>query len=211
VSFILDALRKSEHARQHLGGPTLAELPLGRRPRAQPWWVFALAGLLLVNLVALTLVLVRKEPRIEPSTVSTQITVDPRASSPAEPMKAISTAAQSVPVPLVDEAEPQPNVQYETVLRSESPLAAQIPDGPTLVKPIDAPPVNTLPSTAEGLPELHIDMHVWSKMPKDRIVWINKNKYTEGQTLAEGPRIVEITANGVSLLYQGQQVHLPRP
>jgi general secretion pathway protein B len=205
VSFILDALRKSEHARQHLGGATLAELPMGRRQRSQPWWVMALAVLLLVNLVILTLVLLRKspEPALNPPQPQTQAV-------PASPSVASNATRVAAPVALAEEAAQPPAVEYETIPREDSPLAADVPDGPTLVRPIEraaAAPV----FTANGLPDLHIDMHVYAKSPKDRFVLINMRKYVEGQTITEGPQIDEITAEGVNLFYKGQALSLPRP
>ena len=206
MSFILDALRKSEHARQHLGGATLAELPMGRRTRGQPWWVFALAALLVVNLIVLTVVLLRNDKR-EATVAQNSV---PVANAPAPAAASIKSAPAE---PLAEEAAPPADVQYETIARDESPLAGDAPEGPTLVKRIDDTTTssNALPTTASGMPELRIDMHVYAKNPKDRFVFINMHKYTEGQSLAEGPRVAEITADGVILFYQGQQLSLPRP
>jgi len=196
VSFILDALRKSEHARQHLGGATLAELPLGRRPRSLPWWVPALAALLVVNLIVLAVVLMRNDRSTTSSATA------PTAAPVVQP-------APTAPTPTLAE-EAAPPVEYETIAREESPLAADVASDsiePRLVKPIEAP----VTTTNGELPELRLDMHVYANSPKDRMVYINMRKYLEGETLAEGPRITEITPNGVTLLHRGSELHLPRP
>lgn len=213
MSFILDALRKSEHARQHLGGATLAELPLGRRTRSQPWWVIALAALLVINLIVLMIVLLRRAPEAA-------VVVQPPAPTASQrPRIAAPTTIVASPTPLAEEAAAPVTLQYETpVPRDQSSFDVSTPDGPTLVKRIDSPVSNVAnvanvapATTANGLPELRIDMHVYAKQPKDRFVFINMHKYTEGQTLTEGPRIAEITPDGVILLYQGQQLSLSRP
>lgn len=61
MSFILDALKKSENARQRQIGPAMAELPRRRRQTERPVWVWIVVGLLLVNIAVLALVLVRKQ------------------------------------------------------------------------------------------------------------------------------------------------------
>jgi general secretion pathway protein B len=205
VSFILDALRKSEHARQSISGASIADLPVGRRAHRQPWWIFAIAALLLTNLAVLLIVLTRND---QPA----QSAPTPAMNLP-QPVQTTPTLTSTQPTkPLSEEAAP-PQVQYETVDRSETPLASKVPDGPALVKRLDETPTSSgvVEMTANGLPELRIDMHVYAKQRSDRFVFINMHKYSEGQTLAEGPRLDEITADGVVLYYKGQQLRLQRP
>jgi general secretion pathway protein B len=173
----------------------------------------ALAALLVVNLVVLTLVLLRKspEPTVAQATPAIPAASQPTTSAPAPTTaQASSPSSPQAPAPLAEEATPPATVQYETIPREESPLDIAPPEGPTLVKPIEkavAPPT----FTANGLPELHIDMHVYANNPKDRFVLINMHKYTEGQLMSEGPRLDEITPEGVTLFFKGQQLSLPRP
>ena len=57
MSFILDALRKSEHERQRQTGPALVETPVAApKPKSNVWATAAIA-LLVVNLVAIGLLL----------------------------------------------------------------------------------------------------------------------------------------------------------
>jgi general secretion pathway protein B len=60
------------------------------------------------------------------------------------------------------------------------------------------------------LPELHVDVHVYSEVQEDRFVFINMNKHMEGSRLAEGPLIREITRDGVVLDQNGITFLLPR-
>ncbi len=60
------------------------------------------------------------------------------------------------------------------------------------------------------LPEMHLDIHVYSGQPDDRFVFVNMSKYEEGATLNEGPRISEITPDGVVLDYLGTRFLLSR-
>ena len=59
MSFILDALKKSENERQRQIGPSLADVRIVRRHAERPWWVVAVAALLVVNLGVLLFVLIR--------------------------------------------------------------------------------------------------------------------------------------------------------
>ena len=60
------------------------------------------------------------------------------------------------------------------------------------------------------LPDMHLDIHVYSGQPADRFVFINMSKYKERATLAEGPRVKEITPEGVILEFGGNDFLLPR-
>ena len=60
------------------------------------------------------------------------------------------------------------------------------------------------------LPDLHLDIHVFSDIPEDRFVFINMSKVRENSRLAEGPVVEEITPEGVVLEYSGTSFLLPR-
>ena len=60
------------------------------------------------------------------------------------------------------------------------------------------------------LPEMHLDIHVYSGQPADRFVFVNMSKYKESATLAEGPVVREITQDGVVLDFRGTRFLLPR-
>ncbi len=60
------------------------------------------------------------------------------------------------------------------------------------------------------LPDLHVDLHVYSDVPGERFVFINMHKYQENARLDEGPVLDEITSDGVILVYRGTTFLLPR-
>ncbi len=100
------------------------------------------------------------------------------------------------------------------------------------MRPIDAPAVApaTIPPQAQAqtaseevlptqmdlaaggtaLPEMHLDIHVYSARPADRFVFVNMQKYTEGQALKEGPTLERITTDGAVLNHRGMRFLLPR-
>ena len=60
------------------------------------------------------------------------------------------------------------------------------------------------------LPELHLDIHVYSQAPDERFVFINMSKYREQSRLADGPLVKEIRTDGVVLEHRGHSFLLPR-
>ena len=59
MSFILDALRKSEIERQRQSGPSIAEIPIAREDRRLPVALIAIGVLLAVNVGVLLFFLLR--------------------------------------------------------------------------------------------------------------------------------------------------------
>ncbi|MFZ1868623.1 MAG: general secretion pathway protein GspB, partial [Steroidobacteraceae bacterium] len=64
--------------------------------------------------------------------------------------------------------------------------------------------------TSDGLPALHLDMHVYAERPRDRFVLINMHRLGEGDSLPGGVHVDAIRPDGVVLRYQGTQFLLPR-
>jgi general secretion pathway protein B len=212
VSFILDALRKSESEHQRLGGTSIADLPLGRR-RAQPWWIVGIAILLMANFIMLAVVMLR--PSVETSAEPVATVAQPASTQPASVASAAAAPAStssltpSLPPSLAEDAL-STEIEYETVDRAVMEAASAVPEGPTLVR--SATEIATEANLPPGsLPPLRLDMHVYSQKRDGRFVFINMRKYLEGQTLQEGPTVEHITPSGVVLNYQSKRWELDRP
>jgi len=81
------------------------------------------------------------------------------------------------------------------------------------VKPVEqdpaAPPVSQKPSIPEEvIANLHLQVHVYSEVPAQRRVFINNQKYVEGQRIDANLVIESITPDGVFVSYQGKRVLL---
>jgi hypothetical protein len=61
MSFILDALKKSDAERQKRSTPGFADIPVSRDRKTPPRWLWVVGGLLAVNLVAVVVLLVRPD------------------------------------------------------------------------------------------------------------------------------------------------------
>jgi general secretion pathway protein B len=232
MSFILDALKKSEIERQRQSIPGLVDTG-GSRPRRRPTWAIALAALLAVNLLVLILVLMRGSgaarnaapaqtaaqtaqsgpPRAAPRTPETSAPKSDHFSPmDAPPVYAPEIPVDSAPADRVQAppaAEPAQEAAHAAHRRdpvlTEGKSNAADNDEETL------PSINELNLTGErSLPELHLDVHVFATKASDRFVYINMRKYREGATLQEGPALERIRRDGVVLNYQGLRFLLPR-
>jgi general secretion pathway protein B len=222
MSFILDALKKSELERQRQSMPGLMDAPSSLRRGRLPLWAILLGCLLAINMVVLIVVLMRHG---SPSPAA----ASPRDSSPAErkpaaveehfsPLNAAPVYAPEIPVPPAEAssgesagapAAPHLSAQRaapHTQRRSDPVLEEEPSDNDEVL-----PSISEINLTgAQALPEMHLDVHVYATKPSDRFVFINMRKYREGNTLAEGPVLERIRRDGAVLNYQGLRFILPR-
>jgi general secretion pathway protein B len=270
VSFILDALRKSEHERQRQAGPALVEAAVAAPKAKTNVWATAAVALLVVNLAAIGVLLLVKSgdepdaaravagPATSPAepapTTATTTPAQPRA-VPAEQASVTQLAPatvaspQAVPAPMLAPAATVRPPATRNPLEDEvssygAPIdaeaaarAAAPPDGPPAVvatrrgsvvyeslpeaNPAGgyAAPATTgtssLPTADEftargGLPELKLELHVYSTRPQERIVFVNGHSYREGDTTQEGAAVEEITRDGVIMNLRGSRFLLTR-
>lgn len=209
MSFILDALKKSEAERQRKSTPGFADIPGGRRPTGTPRWLWAVAGLLAINLSVLVLLLLRPGTTAEPAASVTQPLETPDA---APSFSDVVSAAK-------DSRRDTAPADSPAVAADARPAASSIEQAPP-PRPEPEPPIDTAALStfnqlrAQGslqLPDLHVDLHVFGEQSADRFVVINMNRYKEGATIAEGPRVREILPTGIVLEHRGTAFFLPSP
>ncbi len=75
------------------------------------------------------------------------------------------------------------------------------------------PQTAAMPDAAEvsargGVAALHLDLHVYVAQPQQRFIFVNSRKYKEGDTLAEGPLVEQITPDGAVLSLRGSRFKL---
>jgi type II secretory pathway predicted ATPase ExeA len=69
------------------------------------------------------------------------------------------------------------------------------------------PPSSPRPASSQEL-ELKIDMLVWAAEPDQRMVYVNGQKYTEGQTLENGAVLERIEQDAIVMIQEGQRLRL---
>lgn len=168
MSFILDALKKSENERQRQVGPSLADVRIIRKNAERPWWVVAVAALLVVNLGVLLVVLIRNgnakpaQPALATPAPAQSAPPPPQAAPPQQSYDPAPAPAQqyqyqqqpqTVPTDpsvrsLADEANGYGEGYPEDPANSHLAGAAGVPEGPPMVRQIQPPAVQPLPSGA---------------------------------------------------------------
>ncbi len=238
MSFILEALRKSEHQRQREEGPGIAGLPARPPPSRLPLALLVVGALLAINVVVLLFFLLR--PAATPPAPA-DVANAPAAEAPPvaaalpAPSATVSSAADPAAIPppqapvrevrpLADEAVATGDTAVDagSITNPEPPPAPDpslLPQ-PTMPRPAgrvtampasQVPRIDTLPpADTAGLPELNLDLHIYADNPAQRAVFINGRRYREGDALPEGVDVIRITTDGVELGYRGRRFLLPR-
>lgn len=223
MSFILDALKKSEAERQRQAGPALLEMRIVRPARRLPPWAIVVGVALVGCVVVLAWVALRHTAAPTSGTAAA-----PAAAAAPTPGSASTagTAAQQGPGPaatmLPAAAAPTPGAAPPANAGAESQSTAPGDDNPADVEPALPAPASASPSHSGTaglrnyaelggkLPELRLDLHVYAAKPADRYAFINMRKVREGEVTSEGVAVKEITPDGVVLEYQGTEFLLGR-
>ena len=213
MSFILDALRNSEHERQRSAVPGLSQVPLAAPQPQLPRWALGVIGVLVVAVLVIggawwqsTRVPAEAVPSQLPSTAAA--TVERRVVLPAAPSS--TTPQQSAPtrLPLQDES-PLSTAAASSTGSSSDTHDASLSAPPRLTNlPDDAvalPNVAMLAAEGVAVPPLRLELHAFSAQPRARFVFINGRKYVEGDRLVEGPLLVAIEPTGAVLSHAGRR------
>jgi general secretion pathway protein B len=221
MSFILDALKKSEIERQRQSVPGLMDTRVAERRNRLPVWAIAVGALLGINLLVLTLTLTRRSapaPSPAPASRPADSAKAPDADAPPpphfSPLDAAPVYAPEIPVaasagPARSAPAGGAGIAAARRVHRSDPLLTD-PDAGAQIEEV-LPSINEISLTgSQALPGLHLDVHVYATKPSERFVYINMRKYHEGATLQEGPAIERIRRDGVVLNYQGLRFVLPR-
>ena len=213
MSLILDALRKSERARQQtLSGQVSSVAPTLSHSSLPTPWVTLLGLILLLNAVVLGFLLWRaNQPVTAPSQMRPVSTQPPKAAVKPALRSLAEEVAASEPVtrqPTVTASASGTEVPAATTAMPAKPAAT-----PSTVteSPASAPLLSSLPEAfQQSLPKLQMEVHSYAADPADRFVVINMQRYVAGDTLKEGPHVIAVTSDGVILDYRGTRFMLPR-
>jgi len=251
MSFILDALKKSETDRQRQSGPSLFEVKVAPPRRRLPIWAVAIAVLLAINAIVVSWMLLRRAPAPAagpaPSPASAPGAAASASAAPVTATRApaaapSATVAPPAAAPLA--SAPSPGSGTAATRSGASAATAALPPATTAgaAPPVpdqaaasgtpsdyapavepgaqDAGGTSTAASgdlplyqqvvTSDGLPPLHLDLHVFAKSPQDRFVMINMHRLGEGGSLPNGVHVDAIRPDGAVLSYHGTRFLLPR-
>jgi general secretion pathway protein B len=235
MSYILDALRKSQQARQPGTAPrTGAVHNISLALPVSGWWL-ALGIVLLLGILAAVLLFWRGTVAYLPDPPATPVTGEPVAVSPASAPAAPVAVEKPVPAPespvrktaaVADLAEqarlPAPTPPPKKVAAARAEKKPAVNRRPETIKTAAAPAVplvmddtpllQQMPQDFQrALPALAVTIHVYSHDESQRILFINNREYHKGSQLDGGIRVEDIVPDGAVLSFQGERFKLSRP
>jgi len=223
MSYILEALKKSDQQRQRGATPTLPTTQVAIAAPKQP--VFLYYGLLAAVLLAAGIVIgwlrpwqaEPPAPATEPIAAKSPISISAPAPLPEPPETARQTAQELPTTNSTPAVQPAPMVaamkaDMPAPTRTETHSAPPTATAPIPERPADAAleqkviPMAELPlQIQQEIPAMTIPLHAYSSKPKDRLVSINDRMLKEGESLTPGLRLEQITPDGLIFSYKGNR------
>jgi general secretion pathway protein B len=240
MSYILDALRKSDQLRQRGAAPTLllGQATASAPKRQAPLWYGMLALILLGAGIAIGWL---RPWQPEPAAPAPAVIAAKPAemgqdklppAAPEMPPKlqpearlqkpAPATPAVPAPTPAPAPAPAQPQAAGAGMEKQHAPALAQAsekaaaaaPDQASSGRGAVAAPVANVTTMAElplaiqqELPPMSISVHAYSGKAAERLVGINDRLLHEGDDVAPGLKLEQITPTGMILGYKGYRFH----
>ena len=217
MSYILDALKKSEQERGHGNIPdvqTVHSSSLSYRNEKKAYWPYILIAAVLLNLVAIVYFIVDKENPKETADTTQATTVASHTTVETKPAAKEITAEETPVAPssnhenkTVAETMPEPEektIETKTRPAKKTETAVTAQEEPTTNEPTEIIDFYELPEAIkQELPSIVISAHVYSSNPLQRSIVINNNFMEEGEYVLDGLILYEITPDGAIFDYKG--------
>ncbi len=210
MSYILDALRKSESERRQGRVPDLGQqMQLVHKPRKKSSGLAVWIGAgLALNAVVLAVVFWPAQPEPMPAPEPSEqqapamVTEQPEAAVEAEPPAPVP--APEIPVPTAEPiAQQRPTIIVPSQSSQENarqPMYSAMPE----IAPGSVPHLVELPlAFQKSVPDLVFNSHIYASEPSSRRVMIN-NQYLKAGDVFAGIRVEQITEEGVVLSRNGR-------
>ena len=222
MSYILDALKKSEQERGHGNIPdvqTVHSSSLNYRSEKRTYWPYILIAAVLLNLLAIIYFTINKEnpaeikittqqPNVaEQTKIESTITSD-KTEKPNTTTAAVSNNNKNVEIKEIEvesavetttttiDKTIQPADKTETIVTDTGRQTTSSNTG--IIDFYELPE-----SIKQELPAIIISAHVYSTNPAQRSIVINNNFMEEGEYVLDGLILYEITIDGAIFNYQG--------
>ncbi len=228
MSYILDALKKSEQERGHGHTPgiqTVHSSGLNYGREKNTYWPYILISVAILNLIAIVYYMSDKNSHTEIQTIEAEnsaINNKAPANSNNTIMPVPATPVPTTPVPAVTINKPPATSISSNNTEAERPM----PNPVAAASPAKEKPENTLKaykpadiqrtvidyhdlpeSTKQALPAIIISAHVYSSNPLQRSIVINNNFMEEGEYFIDGLILDEITTDGAIFSYKNILFH----
>jgi len=211
MSYILDALKKSEQERGHGNIPdvqTVHSSSLNYRSEKKSYWPYILIAAVVLNLLAIIYFIVDKQPSEQVETRTTQTDVATQTEEVTEVIvekteQPVTVSSSENKIITIEKTEP------ETTSAKTQPVEKTKSSTTETVAPAENQPTKILAfyelpeSIKQDLPSFVISAHVYSSNPTQRSIVINNSFLEEGEYVLDGLILYEITPDGAIFNYQG--------
>jgi general secretion pathway protein B len=233
MSYILEALKKSDQQRQRGAAPTLQAAQITVAAPKRPLFIYY--GLLAAVLLGAGIMIgwlrpwQPEQPPFEtepiaaksPNSISQQAAPAPLTAPPemlsktAQEFPAPNLTPAGQPVPVAGAMKPNnPALDSSGTPSAAAPIPDKtMPDNFISGKPAslagvaqepEAIPLNELPlQIQQEIPAMTVQLHAYSNIPSERLVSINSIRLREGESLMLGLRLEQITPDGMIFSYKG--------
>lgn len=231
MSYILDALKKSEQERGRGNAPgvqTVHSASINYHNEKKSYWPYILITAVILNLIALIYFIVDKEKTTrESSLVATDVSIERNHAAGLE----ITNNHAVIGTRENNDSEPPAEITADSLATISTPAVT-----PTLKPNDDFKQDDFKPAISETeyrekttetkksradiidyhelddsirlqLPTITVSAHVYSSNPAQRSIVINNEFLEEGEYIMDGLALYEITPDGAILNYQGTLFH----
>jgi general secretion pathway protein B len=157
MSFILDALKKSESDRQRQSGPALFEVRVAAPRSALPPWAIAIAALFAVNFALVIWMLMRHPAPTPAAQASAASVTQPAASAAPAPAPAPASALRQPPAAVAAPVVTQATTQPTTPAAAPAPTSSATVAAQAVAETPSSPPERANPEdyapAAEAAPD----------------------------------------------------------
>lgn len=218
MSYILDALKKSEQERGHGTTPTVQTLHatgLNYTSNKTHLWPYILLAAIVINLAALFYFIITNS-KVAPAAQTRYVMTETGQADVGSAQASVTRQVAEIPV-----TDPADKVIYKPVLMPDNlqPVAKETRRA-SVIKPVPVEPDafstrrtpvlerDELPAdTQQHIPVMEFSAHVYSTNPIQRSIVINGRFMEEGDRFASDLFLSEITPDGAIFDYQGQLFH----
>ena len=207
MSYILDALKKSEAERNQNDGMSLLNYPDQKQIAGIPVWLIVIVTVV-VNISALVIWTYWPNSQGESNAplVRLETEMDGGSATQTDPITREDRDLESAP--------------EQTPLQSPLNAPSNVAENKSTEQTVNALPSQSYPSTVlpfaaldkaerDAFPQIKFSTHVYSEDPQFRVLIGNGLRLTEGEMLSDTVKLITISENGAVFLYSNRLVEIP--
>lgn len=197
MSYILDALKKSEQDRGHGAVPgvqTIHSSSLNYHQEKSPVWPWFLGALVVINLIAVIYFIQSKDIKESVAAIQPEAIIE----TPAQEKPAFTPAAPTTTTSI-------PSAAVIAIQKEVPAFATQAIKQTETIEPIfETVDLYDLPlSVRQHIPAMEFSAHIYSSNPLQRSLMINGRFLEEGSQVTRELFLSEITSDGAVFDFQG--------